>query len=104
MCNSGQKETCKNVDINPELGKLKQRYWLKEPITITQALGRDSQFELEPLGYVFAEDDSERDRLIKIKIKKILSGELIFSTRTYEYVESNISTRTLRKRNYDREV
>src|SRR6218665_2882027 len=102
--NSEKKEACKHVDINPGLEKLKQRYWLTEPITITEALGRDLYFELEPLGYVFAEDDSERDRFTKIKIKRILSGELIFSTRTYEYVESNIPRRTLRKRNYDREV
>ena len=80
--------------------KKKQRYWLRESITITEALGRNLYFELEPLGYVFAEDDSERDRLTKIKIKRILRGELIFSTRTYEYVESNIPRRTLRKRNF----
>ena len=135
VCNSGQKETCKNVDINPELEKLKQRYWLKEPITITEALGRDLYFELEPLGYVFAEDDSERDRVTKIKIKRILRevgkkwrGKLRFrnvrlgifdstysyvlvlninsaqSTRTYEYGESNIPRRTLRKHNFDRKV
>src|SRR6218665_2068630 len=102
--NSEKKEACKHVEINPELEKLKQIYWLTEPITITEALGRDLYFELEPLGYVFAEDDSERDRATKIKIKRILRGELIFSTRTYEYVESNIPRRTLRKRNYDREV
>src|SRR6218665_2101391 len=57
--NSEKKEACKHVDINPELEKLKQRYWLTEPITITEALGRDLYFELEPLEYVYAEDNSE---------------------------------------------